>query len=62
MIHKIVFEGETSFPVQAVEDHRQHGGLLEAGGDHRDIPHQGPPSSLVSPVTSPPWKLYYVLM
>ena len=50
MIHKIVFEGETSFPVQAVDDHRQHDGLLEAGGDHRDVPHQGPTGAMVSPV------------
>ena len=47
--HKIVFEGKVSFPVQAVEDNRQHGELLEAGVDHRDVPHQGPPGSMVSP-------------
>ena len=47
--HRTVIEGEVSFPVQAVEDNRQHGELLEAGGDHRDVPHQGPPGSMVSP-------------
>ena len=49
MIQNIVSEGEISFSVQAVDDNRQHGELLEAGGDHRDVPHQGPPSSMVSP-------------
>ena len=48
--HRIVFEGEVSFPVQAVEDNRQHGELLEAGVDHRDVPHQGPPGAMVSAV------------
>ena len=55
---EMVSEGEISFSVQAVDDNRQHGEFLEAGGDHRDVPHQGPPSSMVSPVTVPssPWK------
>ena len=48
--HRIVIEGKVSFPVQAVEDNRQHGELLEAGVDHRDVPHQGPPGAMVSAV------------
>ena len=43
-----VLSGNLSLPLQTTEDHRGSAELLGPGHDHRDVPHQGPPRSLVS--------------